>query len=116
VLRRDPYSTDALLALGETLHARGLADDAATAFARVLRFDADHVGALYWEGVLRAERHHHRDAVARWKRVIELEPDGEYARLAHAAARAAAERVQLAMRAGARPTPARAARAAAGGR
>jgi cytochrome c-type biogenesis protein CcmH/NrfG len=91
LLRRDPYNFEALLALGEVLHARGLTEDAATAFTRVLRFDPDHAGALYWDGVLLAERHRYRDAVARWERVIDLEPAGEFARQARQALRTAAD-------------------------
>ena len=49
--------------------------DAAHAFARVLRFDPSHVGALFHEGVILAEQHRYRDAIERWQRVIELEPD-----------------------------------------
>jgi tetratricopeptide (TPR) repeat protein len=91
LLRHDPYNVDALLALGEVLHARALRDDAATAFTRVLRFDPEHAGALYWEGVLLGERHRYREAAARWERAIDLEPAGEYARRARRALRNAAD-------------------------
>ena len=51
-------------------------DDAAFAFARVLRFDAEHVAALYFDGVLLAEGHRYAEAVARWAQVLDLEPVG----------------------------------------
>ena len=65
--------------------------DAATAFARVLRFDAENVGALYWEGVLLAEQRRYQEAVARWQRVVDLEPAGDYARRARRDVRTAAD-------------------------
>jgi cytochrome c-type biogenesis protein CcmH/NrfG len=91
LLRRDPYSLDAIIALGETLLALGRRRDAATAFARVLRFDPRHAGALYFEGALLAEQHRYREAIDRWHRVIDLDPAGEYARRARRDARTAAD-------------------------
>jgi tetratricopeptide (TPR) repeat protein len=82
VLQRDPWNLDALASLGESLFHSGRRDDARLAFARVLRFDPDHVGALYFEGVLLAEARNFEAAVARWLSVIALEPTGEYARRA----------------------------------
>jgi hypothetical protein len=38
--------------------------------------------ALYFDGVLLAERHRYREAIDRWKRVVDLEPAGETARRA----------------------------------
>ena len=46
-----------------------------TAFARVLRFDPSHVGALFHDGVILAEQRRYRDAIERWQRVIELDSD-----------------------------------------
>ena len=70
-------------------------DDAATAIQRILRFDPKHVGALYVAGVLFFERHRYRDAIARWHEVVELEPDGEYARLARRDAKTAADLMRI---------------------
>jgi tetratricopeptide (TPR) repeat protein len=91
LLGRDPYHFDALLALGETLLAMGQRADAATAFGRILRFDASHVGALYYEGVLLNEQKRFREAIERWRRVIEVDPAGEFARRARRDARTAAD-------------------------
>jgi len=65
--------------------------DAAVAFARVLRFDPEHVGALYFVGVLAAEQHRYREAIDCWRRVIELEPASEFARRARRDTRTAAD-------------------------
>jgi tetratricopeptide (TPR) repeat protein len=82
VLQRDPWNLDALASLGESLFHSGRRDDARLAFARVLRFDPDHVGALYFDGVLLAEARQFDAAVDRWSNVIALEPAGEFARRA----------------------------------
>jgi lipoprotein NlpI len=82
VLQRDPWNLDALASLGESLFLSGRRDDAAVAFARVLRFDPDQVGALYFEGVLLAEAKQFDLALDRWSNVIALEPSGDYARRA----------------------------------
>ena len=81
-LEGNPYHLDALASLGESLFLAGRRDDARFAIARVLRFDADHVAALYFDGVLLAERHRYQEAVAQWARVIDLEPAGDFARRA----------------------------------
>jgi cytochrome c-type biogenesis protein CcmH/NrfG len=52
------------------------------AFARVLRFDPSHVGALFHEGGILGEQRRYRDAVQRWEKVIELAPTSDYARRA----------------------------------
>ena len=91
LLQRDPYNLDALTSLGETLFESGRRADAAVAFARVLRFDPDHVGAVYFEGVLAADQHRYREAIDRWRRVVDLEPASEYARRARRDTRTAAD-------------------------
>jgi lipoprotein NlpI len=48
----------------------------------VLRFDPDHVGALYFDGVLLAEARYFDAALDRWSNVIALEPAGDFARRA----------------------------------
>ncbi len=57
--------------------------------ARVLRFDAEHVAALYFHGVLLAENHRYDEAIAQWERVLELEPASPFARRARRDARTA---------------------------
>ncbi len=91
LLQRDPYNLDALVSLGETLFGCGQRADAAVAFGRVLRFDPEHVGALYFEGVLAADQHRYREAIDRWRRVVDLEPASEYARRARRDSRTAAD-------------------------
>ena len=82
LLQRDSYNFDGHIALGETLIALGRPADAATAFRRVLAFDPDHAGATFYDGVILEGEQRHRDAVQRWRRVVDLEPAGEYARRA----------------------------------
>ena len=82
VLQRDPWNLDALASLGESLFLSGRRDDSRLAFARVLRFDPDHVGALYFDGVLLAENRQFEAAFDRWSSVIALEPAGDFARRA----------------------------------
>lgn len=81
-LLRDPWNLDALASLGESLFLCGRRDDARVAVSRVLRFDREHVAALYFDGVLRAEARQFEEALACWQRVVTLEPHGEYARRA----------------------------------
>jgi cytochrome c-type biogenesis protein CcmH/NrfG len=64
------------------LLALGRKRDAGHAFARVLRFDPGHAGALFHEGMLLAEQRWYRDAIARWQRVLESTPMSDYARRA----------------------------------
>lgn len=82
VLQRDPWNLDALASLGESLFLCGRRDDARMAFARLLRFDPDNAGALYFEGVLLAELRQFDAALDRWSTVIALEPAGDFARRA----------------------------------
>ncbi len=82
LLYRDSYNFDGHISLGETLIELGRPVDAATAFRRVLAFDPDHAGATFYDGVILAGRKRYRDAIARWHRVVEVEPAGEYARRA----------------------------------
>lgn len=90
-LLRDPWNVEALASLGESLFQCGRREDARLAFARVLRFDREHVAALYFDGVLRAEGRRFAEAIACWQRVIALEPASEYARRARRDARTAAD-------------------------
>jgi cellulose synthase operon protein C len=81
-LGHEPYHLEALASLGESLYLAGRCDDARFALDRVLRFDRDHVAALFFDGVLLAEEHRFHEAIARWQRVDELEPASPYARRA----------------------------------
>ncbi|MEO6445231.1 MAG: tetratricopeptide repeat protein, partial [Gemmatimonadaceae bacterium] len=89
LLESDPYHLEGLASLGESLFLCDRRDDARFAFARILRFDADCAAALYFEGVLLAEAHAYDEALARWDRVIALEPAGGFARRARRDARTA---------------------------
>jgi cytochrome c-type biogenesis protein CcmH/NrfG len=62
---------------------------------RILSFEPTNVGALYLAGVLFFERHRYREAIARWNEVVELEPDGEYARRARRDAKTAADLMRI---------------------
>ena len=77
-----PYHLDVLASLGESLFVIGRRDDATFAFVRIRRFDADHVAALYFEGVLLAEEHRFDEAIERWRRVIAIDPGSNFARRA----------------------------------
>ena len=57
----------------------------------MLRFDPNHVGALYHEGALLAEQHRFSSAVERWQRVLELAPASDYARRARREIRSAVD-------------------------
>ena len=91
LLERDPYHFDALQGLGETLMLLGRQGDAVHAFGRILRFDPAHAGAMYFEGVLLNDQKRFREAIARWRSVIEAAPASEYARRARKDARTAAD-------------------------
>lgn len=91
-LEGNPYHLDALASLGESLFLVSRRADAQFAFTRVLRFDGEHVGALYFQGVLLAEAHCVAEAMAHWARIIDLEPAGTFARRARRDLRAVQER------------------------
>ena len=95
LLQRDPYSFDGLIALGETLLELGRASDAGVAFRRVLAFDPEHVGAIFYDGVLLARQKRYRDAIAQWERVVDLEPAGEYGRRARRESRTASDLLKV---------------------
>ena len=95
LLEGDPYHLDALASLGESLFRCGRREDAHFAFARILRFDPDHVAALYFDGVLLAESHDYTSAVARWTRVVDLEPASPFAQRARRDTRTARDLQQI---------------------
>ena len=63
--------------------------DAGVAFDRILRFDPEHAGALYFEGAILAERGRYADAIAQWREVADVAPSSPYAERARRDARAA---------------------------
>lgn len=95
LLQREAYNFDALIALGETLIEMSRMNDAAMAFRRVLAFDPDNAGATFYEGVLFAEQKRYKEAIARWDRVVDLEPAGEFARRARREARSAGDLLKV---------------------
>ncbi len=95
LLGRDVYNFDGLIALGETLVEMRRMTDAAVPFRRVLAFDAANVAAVFYEGILLAEQKRYKEAIARWERVVELEPAGEFARRARREARSAADLLKV---------------------
>ena len=70
------------IALGETLLELGRRDDANYAFKRVLRFDPEHIGALYYEGAILVEQERYPQAIERFQKVVDMAPATEYARKA----------------------------------
>jgi tetratricopeptide (TPR) repeat protein len=95
LLQREAYNFDAIIALGETLIEMRRMADAAMAFKRVLAFDPDNVGAMFYEGLLLADRKMYKEAIARWDRVVDLEPAGEFARRARREARSAGDLLKV---------------------
>jgi tetratricopeptide (TPR) repeat protein len=95
LLQRDSYNFDGIIALGETLIEMGRMKDATMAFKRVLAFDPDNVGALFYEGVILADGKKFEEAIARWERVVDLEPAGEFARRARKESRSAADLLKV---------------------
>ena len=95
LLQRDRYNFDALIALAETLIDMNRMADAAVACARVLTFDPENVGGIFYEGVLLSARKEYQEAIARWERVVDLEPAGEFARRARREARSASDLLKV---------------------
>lgn len=71
-----PTDLEALALLAEVLVGEARPADARVAVDRLLRHDADHPAALWYDGVLLTEQSRLRDAVARWSRLSRL-PDAE---------------------------------------
>jgi tetratricopeptide (TPR) repeat protein len=95
LLERDMTLTDPLLILGELLFELGRRRDAALAFARLRRVDPLHPAALYYEGALFAEQHRFREAIERWEKVVQVDPDGQYGRRARRDGRTAADLARI---------------------
>ena len=74
----------------------------------MLRFDPEHVAALYFDGVLLAEARRFDAAVERWTSVIALEPAGEFARRARRDTRTAVDLQRIFIARGQAATGARA--------
>src|SRR5688572_27921898 len=89
MLSAEPYDLEALTLLGSTLLDDGRPHQVLEAFARVLRFEPDHVGALFHRGVALARLRDCPAAVRVWDRVIQLQPSGQLATQARSRARSA---------------------------
>ena len=89
MLQRDPYDFETLLLLGRTLLDDRRVEPALEAFRRVLKFDPEHVAALFHCGVALARLHRYREAVPVWEKVIRLDPGGAYSQRARMHARTA---------------------------
>jgi cytochrome c-type biogenesis protein CcmH/NrfG len=59
------------------------------------RMEPAHPAALYYEGALFAEQHRFREAIERWEKVVEIEPDGPYGRRARRDGRTAADLAKI---------------------
>jgi cytochrome c-type biogenesis protein CcmH/NrfG len=57
----------------------------------VLKFDTEHIAALFYEGVVLARLRRFREAVHVWERVTRLEPSGPFAQRARMHARTAVD-------------------------
>lgn len=95
LLQRDLYNFDATISLGEALLEMRLVHDARTAFARVLAFDPDNVGAMFHQGIVLAGEKRFAEAIALWDRLIAIEPASEFARRARRESKSAAELLQV---------------------
>jgi tetratricopeptide (TPR) repeat protein len=93
LLRHDPYDVVALVELGETLLAMDRPGDAGFAVTRALRFEPEHAGALYVQGLVHARQQRVRDALECWHHAIAADVRGDVAERARRAAVAAEERV-----------------------
>jgi len=91
MLEQDPYDLDALLLLGRALLDDKRDAEALEAFRRALKFDPEHVGTLFYLGVVFARLHRYADAVDVWDRVTRLDPGGPYAQRARIHARTAVD-------------------------
>ncbi|HEU4526224.1 MAG TPA: tetratricopeptide repeat protein, partial [Gemmatimonadales bacterium] len=80
---------EALTTLGRALLEDGRTAQALEAFARVLRFDPEHAGALYHTGAALARQRRFDEAVDAWERVVQLDPAGPFAAQARSRARSA---------------------------
>jgi len=89
VLETEPWDLDALFLLGRSLLDDGRQQRAIEAFQRVLKFDAEHDGALFHLGVALAGLRRYPEAVMAWERAIHVNPGGPYAPAARRQARSA---------------------------
>jgi cytochrome c-type biogenesis protein CcmH/NrfG len=65
------------------------ADAALQAFQRLLKYDPEHLGALFHLGVVLARLHRYGEAVEAWETVTRLDPASSYAQRARLHARTA---------------------------
>jgi cytochrome c-type biogenesis protein CcmH/NrfG len=89
MLEQDPYDLDALLLLGRALIDDKRSEPALQAFQRLLKYDPEHLGALFHLGVVLARLHRYVDAVEAWDKVTRLDAASQYAQRARLHARTA---------------------------
>ncbi len=89
LLEDDPFDLEALILLGRALLEDKRPQAALEAFQRVLKFDPEHVAALFHEGVVLARLRRYREAVHVWELVTRLDPSGSFAQRARMHARTA---------------------------
>ena len=90
-LARHAADTEALVLLGEALHAQGRDAEAREAVLRVRRLEPDHPAGLWLDGALSAAQGRLRDARARWDRLFAVAPSSEAAQRARRDAAAIAD-------------------------
>jgi tetratricopeptide (TPR) repeat protein len=91
MLEQDPYDLDALLLLGRALLDDKRNEEALEAFRRVLKFDIEHTGALFYVGATLARLQRYSEAVDAWERVTRIDPAGPFAQRARLHARTAVD-------------------------
>ncbi len=89
LLINDPFELDALQLLGRTLIDDGRPERALESFGRILKFDPDHTGALYYAGVALTRMRRYHQAVQLWERVVQSDPASSFAQLARNESRSA---------------------------
>ena len=78
-LAADPADMRVLFSLGLALHDDGRGEAALVVFERVLAHHKKHVPALYMAGVVLGKLKKYPEALAKWQKVIELDPGGPLA-------------------------------------
>jgi superkiller protein 3 len=89
ILTVEPWDLDALLLLARALVDDARPERALEALDRVLRFDPNHDGGLFHQGVALARLRRYEEAVRAWERVVRVAPAGAFAQAARTHARSA---------------------------
>lgn len=79
VLGSLPPSADVLSRLARCEHACGRQAEAWDTAERALALDERHVGALLLQGKIASEQQRESDAIARWRRVVQIDPGNQEA-------------------------------------